>query len=408
MTRAVDQPPLDWLIVGGGIHGVHVALRLLVDGGVRRDRLRIVDPGDRLLSRWRACTEVTGMTYLRSPVVHNIGPAANSLLRFAGRLEGDPAGLFAPPYRRPLLSLFNAHCERLIESMGLGELHVRERVEDCSVADDRISLQLSSGRRLVAGHVVLALGASEEPHWPHWTGSEDPHVHHVFAPGFRGWPCPGEPEDVAVVGGGITGAQVAVRLGAQGHRVQLVSRHAVRKHQFDSDPGWLGPKYMASFQRTRDLARRRAMIDEARNRGSLPPDVARALSHSRARGEVRWHEAEVKELAQDGSTLQLRLWSGVHLAVDRVLLATGHTTRRPGGALIDRLIDSASLPRASCGYPVVDRALRWHPRIHVTGPLAELELGPSARTIAGAQRAGERILDALQRERFDAVSADAS
>ena len=42
---------LDWIVVGGGIHGVHLAVRLLTDAGVSRDRLRIVDPGERLLAR---------------------------------------------------------------------------------------------------------------------------------------------------------------------------------------------------------------------------------------------------------------------------------------------------------------------------------------------------------------------
>ena len=45
---------LDWLIVGGGIHGVHIAARLVGESGVSPDRLRILDPYDQLLARWRA------------------------------------------------------------------------------------------------------------------------------------------------------------------------------------------------------------------------------------------------------------------------------------------------------------------------------------------------------------------
>ena len=92
---------------------------------------------------------------------------------------------------------------------------------------------------------------------------------------------------------------------------------------------------------------------------------------------------------------------GIHLgedgraiSCDRVLLATGFGAARPGGRLVDELVAAASLPCAPCGYPVVDHGLRWHPRVHVTGPLAELELGPVARNIAGARRAGDRILAA--------------
>ena len=68
--------------------------------------------------------------------------------------------------------------------------------------------------------------------------------------------------------------------------------------------------------------------------------------------------------------------------------------------MVDELIASASLSVANCGYPIVDQSLRWHPRIYVSGPLAELELGPVARNIAGARRAGERLVAAVQSGHF--------
>jgi hypothetical protein len=49
------------------------------------------------------------------------------------------------------------------------------------------------------------------------------------------------------------------------------------------------------------------------------------------------------------------------------------------------------LPFAPCGYPVVNRYLAWGRGLFVTGALAELELGPVARNISGARRAGERL-----------------
>ena len=80
-----------------------------------------------------------------------------------------------------------------------------------------------------------------------------------------------------------------------------------------------------------------------------------------------------------------------------MLLATGFEPQRPGGALVDRLAEEHRLPCAACGYPEVDTALRWHPRLFVAGPLAELELGPVARNIAGARRAGERLVASTAR-----------
>lgn len=114
---------LGWTIVGGGIHGVHLALRLLSEAAVPREKLRIVDPCERLLARWRTCTAVTGMGYLRSPAVHHLGSDPHSLLRFARKTRRDATGLFAIPYERPALGLFNAHCDHLIESFRLDELH---------------------------------------------------------------------------------------------------------------------------------------------------------------------------------------------------------------------------------------------------------------------------------------------
>ena len=64
--------------------------------------------------------------------------------------------------------------------------------------------------------------------------------------------------------------------------------------------------------------------------------------------------------------------------------------------MLDQLVASASLPCAPCGFPLVDAALRWHPSVHVVGPLAEIELGPIAGNISGARRAGERILASLE------------
>ncbi|MGF1508442.1 MAG: FAD/NAD(P)-binding protein [Myxococcota bacterium] len=383
----------DWLIIGGGIHGVHIAARLIVEGGVDTQQIRIVDPAERLLSRWRACTEMTGMTHLRSPSVHNIDANPSSLERFAGRGKNRKPGLFAAPYRRPSLKLFNAHCESVIRKLGLSDLHIRARATACKVDCDTVSVRTQAGRELIAENVVLAIGVSERPNWPSWALRCHPRVRHVFEPDFEGWPsCTSE--TVAVVGGGISAAQVALRLADEGHQVHLISRHALRQHQFDSNPGWLGPKYMANFSRERDLDVRRATIVEARHRGSVPANVRRALARSIEEGRVTWRESEV-EACTGAEPLRLRLASSEVIEVQRVLLATGFRPERPGGHMVDELIASCSLPCARCGYPVVDAALRWHPRIHVSGALAELELGPVARNIAGARRAGDRIIAAL-------------
>ncbi|MEM9729889.1 MAG: FAD/NAD(P)-binding protein [Myxococcota bacterium] len=384
-----------WIIVGGGIHGVHLAARLIGEGGCRAEEIQILDPADALLERWRACTAATGMTHLRSPSVHHLDLEAWSLQRFAGKRRNRSPGLFAAPYERPALDLFDAHCDRVIETYGLDALHVRGRAAACQVDCESVTVATDDGQVLEAGQVVFAVGVGDQPQWPDWVPSDDSRVEHIFARDFS-FPAPEPAQRIAVVGGGISAAQVGLRLAGAGHSVHLISRHPVREHQFDSDPGWLGPKFMDRFAREPSFAKRRTTITEARHRGSVPPDVRHSLRCAVEAGRIAWHEADVRDLVHEQGLRRLVLSTGREVEVAHVLLATGFASGRPGGTLVDDLIESAALPCAQCGYPIVDKALRWHPRVFVSGALAELELGPSARNIAGARRAGDRIVPAAR------------
>tara|TARA_Y100000589_G_scaffold175344_1_gene166429 strand:- start:157 stop:1368 length:1212 start_codon:yes stop_codon:yes gene_type:complete len=397
---------LDWLIVGGGIHGVHIASSLLGELGIARDKLRIVDPGPRLLDRWKTCTATTGMTHLRSPSVHHLDLDPWSLQHFAGRAKRRKRGLLVGKYQRPALSLFNSHCDKVIDHFGLDELHIQERAENSKVDCDSVTVELAGGGEIKTRNLVLAIGASDQPYWPEWAPRNQKTVAHVFEKGFDGWPT--EPETVAVVGGGISSAQVGLRLFNEGHQVHLISRHAIREHMFDSDPGWLGPRLMRDFQQELDFDRRRKLISDARNRGSMTPKVRLALGRAMTNEQLRWHEDAVEALDIESEALTLRLKSEGPLEVDRVLLATGFCSKRPGGSLVDGLIQSASLPCAGCGYPVVDTGLRWHSNVYVSGPLAELELGPVSRNIAGARRAAARLVEAVRTEQVMARTQQAS
>ncbi len=397
---------LDWLVVGGGPHGVHAAARLIGQVGVSRDTVRILDDEEVLLARWRRCTGNTGMRFLRSPGVHHIGLSPGSLRSFADTRRGKRKPQhFTRPYSRPSLDLFDRHSDHVIERFQLQELHVRGRASALQISDEGVRVGFESPESngedsaLEAKHVILALGAPHEPAWPEWArrvavlasceGRANA-IRHIFDPEFELVDEPGD-EVVAVVGGGISGAQVAIRLARPGRRVLLLSRHPLRVHQFDSDPGWQGPKYMAAFSRLEDPNERRRRIQKARHRGSIPPDVHASLRRRRARGVIEHlDEVEVESASIVGERVSIDI-GGRQIAVDRVLLATGFTGRRPGGGWLDDAIEAYDLPCAECGYPIVDQGLRWHPRVLVMGALAELEIGPVSRNLSGAQRAGERI-----------------
>ncbi len=384
---------LDWLIVGGGIHGVHMASRL-VRRGVRSEGIRIVDPAPRLLHQWHRCVEATGMTYLRSPVVHHLDDNPYALKRFSETWTGATRPLFRAPYDRPSVELFAAHSAHVIDRDGLADLHVQDRVEGVDLSCEAAEVHLASGDSLRAERVVLAIGASEQPYRPAWAQElGDAPVHHVFGPhGNAALDDP--PDSVAVIGGGITAAQVALRLADGRRKVFLLMRHAPRPHIFDSDPGWIGPKNMRGFLATSSHDDRRRQIQEARHRGSIPPRVLRELKLAIDAELVTAVRATVQHAASTDRGIHLDLGDATlpEATVGAVFLATGFEARRPGGAWVDALRDAHELPCASCGYPIVDRALRWHPRVFVTGPLAELELGPVSRNIVGARRASERVL----------------
>lgn len=386
---------LDWLIIGGGIHGVYLAARLIDEAGIPRERLLIVDGQPRLLDRWRRCTANTGMRYLRSAVVHHLDRDPWSLKRFGAR--NRQLGGFAPPYERPALALFDAHCDALIERHRLSERHRVDRAEALALGDDGVRVTLASGETIGARFGLLALGSTERTAWPGWARelrAAGASITHVFDPGVR--LDDDQPARIAVIGGGITAAQLANRFGP-GRAVHMISRHATRQHDFDSEPGWMGPRYLDGFARIAEHDQRRAVITEARHRGSIPPGTWRRLSRLCDQGDVTLHIASVSDarLLDDG----IRLTVGDRsIDVDRVLLATGFESRRPGGALVDGLVDQG-LPCAACGFPIVDTHLRWHPRLFVSGPLAELEVGPVSRNIVGARMAARRITPWVRRHR---------
>lgn len=393
------QRPLEWLIVGGGPIGVHVAVRLLAEGGVSPDQLRVVDPHPALLHRWRSCVASTGMRYLRSPAVHHLGVQPFELLQLGGAKKRDRrrSRHFAPPYNRPSVALFAKHCRQVVEDHGLDALHIQDRVEALGLGPGVARARLGSGRVVRSERVVLALGNSDRPRWPEVACAlreQGGQVLHVFSESAPVDPST-LPEVVAIVGGGISAAQLAARLAAAGKTVHVLARHEPRVHQFDSDPGWIGPRFMRGFVATRDYARRREMIQEARHAGSMPPDVHRDLHAAMHSGAVHWRVCTLMGgTVDDNGALQLVLDDdGPDLSAGAMVLATGFVAGRPGGKLLDRLIADHDLAVAPCGFPVVDTALRWHPRLFVTGPLAELELGPTARNLTGGRRAAERLLE---------------
>jgi cation diffusion facilitator CzcD-associated flavoprotein CzcO len=387
---------LDWLIIGGGIHGTYLSLVLTHIGGVSRTRVRVLDPYEAPLARWWECAANTGMRSLRSPGVHHLDTDPKGLFAFAKTREGRRYATPKGVYGRPPLDLFRAHTDALIRQHKLDELRVVGRA--CALERTATSWCVETTVGALHTHNVLfAISASEQPHWPEWATrlrQASAPVHHIFEPGFVREMLP-DVEHTVVVGGGITAAQTALALAEHAPGgVTLLQRASTRIHTFDSDACWMGPKCMRDYAHERDMSRRRAIIRQARHRGSVPEYVAQRIRKAVETGQLTHIIGAISHAAlDDNDCIRLALDTSDPLCANQVILATGFNTTRPGGAWLDRATREHKLPCAPCGYPIVDQTLCWQPGLYVTGPLAELELGPVARNIAGARRAGERLLN---------------
>lgn len=382
-----------WLIIGGGIHGTHLSLHLTRRGGIPPERVRVLDPHPAPLAVWDHVTRAVGMAYLRSPIVHNMHWDQGSLGLFSRLNQHAAMTRFIPPFGRPSLELFNAHATHLIQKFGLDQIRIQGRAESIRRTASGWRVETSDGA-LDADRVILAIGLSEQPYWPEWAQPfrEDVRVQHIFEPHFDRDALP-DWKHLVVTGGGITAAQVALALAERAPgTVTLVRRHNERVFDFDSDVGWMNAINLRGFALIGDPDERRKVIRQARHRGSMPRDVANALSAAVQAGAIRLIESGIESLAEENAVLYLTLSSGETLPADQIILATGYIQTRPGGRMIDDLISEHDLPLAACGYPVVSEALDWASGLHVSGPLAELEIGPAARNIIGARMAGQRLV----------------
>ncbi|MDJ0841762.1 MAG: FAD-dependent oxidoreductase [Acidobacteriota bacterium] len=379
---------LPWLIIGGGLHGTYLSLVLTKGCSMEAKQVRVLDAEAEPLAQWFHRTANTGMTHLRSPIVHHIDLEPGSLKKFSRNWRQDKCCI--APYARPSLAMFNAHCREVIERNGLAELRIQGTARHIEIAGNHVCVETNQGA-VRARRVVLAMGSTPPsvPVWAERLSAADAQIHHLFDEEFKG-------ADLAtsgttlVIGGGISGAQFASYMVERGaEQVVVLARSQPRVHQFDADPGWLGPKYMGRFNRY-DPPARRPLITAARHKGSMPGDVFRRLRHHLRQERVTWLQGEVRHASTNAGRIMVQCGQGLIVA-DRLVLATGFIPTVPGKPFLQDMHRQAGLTLAPCGFPITDRFLRWHSRVFVTGGLGELTLGPVARNIAGARRAANLI-----------------
>lgn len=389
---------LEWLIIGGGVHGTYLSHVLTAQGRVPPGRVRVLDPYQLPLTAWKIRAHNTGMTFLRSPDVHNLDLDPMSLWRFTSSLTGRPYACFGGTYRnQPGLELFHAHATWTIQLHRLKELRLSGTARAIRRRAGGLEVETTAGN-LRTRRVLLAPGPAA-PLWPDWARAlraRGAPIQHLFD---LDWQRDALPfwQHLVVIGGGISAVQVALALSRRAPgRVTFLPRHPLREHPFDADPCWFSG-CLSTFLQERDMQQRRAILQRARYRGSVPAEIVRTLEEALAWGQLTHHTATVTAATWSPAsdmTLTLDTSPGT-LQADRLLLATGFKTVRPGGTWLTHVIADLHLPCSPCGYPCLDATLCWQDGIYVSGALAELEIGPVARNIMGARLAGRRLLQAL-------------
>lgn len=386
---------LEWLIVGGGVQGSYLSNVVVHALGAAPERVRVLDPHPRPLEAWRRRARNCAMDFLRSPGVHHIDVDPFSLLRFARSQAAPPTAELWGRYQHPSLCLFEAHAGAVIERAGLEALRTPGELRRLRACEGGYRADTTHGE-LRARRVLLAVGPPRELNWPTWArvarerGAPIAHLFDEQAP----LAALAAHERVLVVGSGCTAAHAALHSACVARSTTWLTRTALRGAEYDSEPGWLGPKFLRDFERERAPQRRRAAIDTARQPGTLPARLQHAVALA-LRNERLTHELGDEprvELDESGRASVRGLGAACAEVFDRVVLATGFARVRPAGDWLDALADELGLERAPCGYPVLAPTLEWAPGLYVTGQLAELELGPTARNIGGARLAAERLV----------------
>ena len=389
-------------IVGGGIHGVSIALRLLREIPTAAKQLAIVDRHPQPLTQWRDKTKRQGMTFLRSPAVHHISPDALGIVEYAER--HNRTSELAPPYAQPSTQLFWDFCNAALTELTKHQVYYQFEVAklrwDKGTGSFPFRLISTGNEGFRTRCVVLAIGADDcayvPPEFTQWQRQSPDRVIHAsqFAVSKEFGVTPAK---IVIVGGGLTAGTLAKSLSEHGYRVALIARNQLRTEQFDFLPIWLGPKALAEFANETDFRRRYDVIQQNRGEGSITPDIMETLMS--ASNIDLYPETCIRNIVSVGREgqrqaqhLQVETTQGIIRGVSHVILATGYQFNLRRYSFLKELITQHQIPLVR-GLPCLDDDLQLHPiqNLFCSGTIAQLQIGPASGNIAGANLAYERF-----------------
>lgn len=387
---------IDIAIVGAGPHALTLATHLLQKRKEMRGKFVVFDPSGRWLSQWSQQFAAQEIPHLRSPAVHHPDPDPYSLRRFAQNRSEE---LF-PPYDLPGTKLFEEFCQETIARWQLEDAVIPAKVTEIEPLSGArgFRLEKEGDSPVIARRVVMATGGGR-PFVPDWvqqieTDYPGDRLCHSQSVDLRQLQLRGD--RVLIIGGGLTSGHLATGAISRGAKVTLMIKRRLQEKLFDAEPGWLGPKYLKGFTAESDWGRRWQLIQQARDGGSMTPEVGTRLRRESRNGNLSiQEECQVVRAVWNQGEWQVVCNDGTSYTCDRIWLATGTKVDVTTEPLFDKLLIAHPVPIVK-GLPVLDEHLRWPGcELFIMGGLAALQVGPVARNLSGARMASDRIQPAL-------------
>ena len=390
---------IDLAVIGAGPQALTLVTHLLQKKRSLRHRIQVFDPSGTWMTQWRQQFAAQEISYLRSPGVHHPDPKT-TLFSFAEHRQDE----LHLPYNRPGTQLFLDFCETVIERWQLRGQVAAAQVLQLTPSRSGFQLKLDDGRQVKARRVVLATGGGSA-RVPSWVVEVNAHPlerlchsHDIDLSQLSNLVG----ETVLIIGSGQSSAHLALGAVKRGARVLMMARRTLNEKLFDAAPGWLGPKYLKGFQAESNWQVRWQMIQEARNGGSIAPELLTQLRRLSRSGHVTFYEhCQVSRATwrEESWQVQCNLSAAhdclAHEPIDRIWLATGTETDITAHPLMGEVF--ARYPNQVVnGLPVLDEHLRWPGcDLFLMGPWAALQVGPVARNLHGGRMACDRIVPAL-------------
>ena len=265
MGKIRQEITADVCIVGAGPHGLAAALLFeRIDPSIR---VVVLDQSNEWLSSWKKQFRQAEIATLRSPIVHHPSPDSFALDDFVKREDFPLSGL---PYNPPTTEAFEAFCSEIINTSSIDDPVVAIprsiRCEgDCVIVD-------SDAKTIHARYLIIASNPQQViiPQWAESIYHQSSLVQHsgeidlANTSDIAG-------QKIVVIGGGLTAAHLTRSALDKGALVDMILRRPLQIRNFDTDPGWLGPKYLNDYYAESDAHRRIKLARVARNGGSIPP-----------------------------------------------------------------------------------------------------------------------------------------